>query len=524
MSFFGYVFAPKLYKEYGIGPPQKLYTSEGLEKWGDQIIATLSMMWNIGYYTSPLIFTFLYRRGYLVAESITSLAKFTTGIGIIVIISLCMRGFGRSQSQSYVRFVKALDVCKALKNSEEGKRGLRIFDFDFKDWPVDFDVNELERKGRTTAVAKKVRSKPIWISSLPCEIAAYIAIHTFGIRMIYPGSLKILLNYLSPMLVQGRCKLIEEESGVRYKLKTVDGNEIDTLFVDNRSKATNGKTLVICSEGNAGFYEIGIMTTPLSLKYSVIGWNHPGFAGSTGKPYPAQDQNAIDCVMQFAIHKLNFLPENIILFGWSIGAYSSLWAGSQYPDVKGIVLDATFDDILYLALPRMPVSLEGVVKLAIREHVNLNNLELAMQFNGPILMIRRTEDEVMCTEDNILETNRGNFLLLNLLKHRYPNIFRPSQMNYGMKLLSKSLDVRAPGEQNNEQLCFSLLTSYVADNSKSFPLLIGEDYTEEQCTQLADYLIRKHSKDFKSTHCTPLPVEYFHTPWDIPSENDFVFT
>lgn len=33
--------------------------------------------------------------------------------------------------------------------------------------------------------------------------------------------------------------------------------------------------------GNAGFYEIGIMSTPLSKKYSVVGWNHPGFAGST---------------------------------------------------------------------------------------------------------------------------------------------------------------------------------------------------------------------------------------------------
>lgn len=33
--------------------------------------------------------------------------------------------------------------------------------------------------------------------------------------------------------------------------------------------------------GNAGFYEIGIMITPLALKYSVLGWNHPGFGGST---------------------------------------------------------------------------------------------------------------------------------------------------------------------------------------------------------------------------------------------------
>lgn len=122
---------------------------------------------------------------------------------------------------------------------------------------------------------------------MPCEIAAYIAIHTFGIRMIYPGSIRLLQSFLHPVLVQGRAKLVEEEHAKRYKLKTVDGNDIDTIFIDHRADAiekdNNGKTLVICSEGNAGFYEIGIMTTPIAMKYSVLGWNHPGFGGSTVK-------------------------------------------------------------------------------------------------------------------------------------------------------------------------------------------------------------------------------------------------
>lgn len=87
-------------------------------------------------------------------------------------------------------------------------------------------------------------------------------------------------------MIRGRFKLVVSDSAVRYKLKTADNNEIDTIFVDNRqSMSPNGKTLVICSEGNAGFYEIGIMTTPLSLNYSVLGWNHPGFGGSTVSAY-----------------------------------------------------------------------------------------------------------------------------------------------------------------------------------------------------------------------------------------------
>jgi len=59
------------------------------------------------------------------------------------------------------------------------------------------------------------------------------------------------------------------------------------------------------------------------------------------------------------------------------------------------ILDATFDDVLYLAMPRMPASLGGIVRVAIRKHCNLNNAELAMKYNGPVLMIRRTEDEII---------------------------------------------------------------------------------------------------------------------------------
>lgn len=43
----------------------------------------------------------------------------------------------------------------------------------------------------------------------------------------------------------------------------------------------NGDTLVITCEGNCGFYETGIISTPMNKGYSVLGWNHPGFGSST---------------------------------------------------------------------------------------------------------------------------------------------------------------------------------------------------------------------------------------------------
>lgn len=55
-----------------------------------------------------------------------------------------------------------------------------------------------------------------------------------------------------------------------------------------------------------------------------------------GLPYPEQEKNAMDAVMQFAINELKFEPEDIIMFGWSIGGYTATWAAVNYP-VKALV-------------------------------------------------------------------------------------------------------------------------------------------------------------------------------------------
>lgn len=347
-------------------------------------------------YASPIILMFAYRRNYFTSEGLPVIAKLGTGVAAIVFISFLLRGFGRAKNDTYQRFVKVFQQVTAgnasADSNEEAFRAIRRFDFDFGDFPIDFVAGPCE-------IGKKelVGSRNTTSVSAPCRVLAYLAIHTFGIKMIYPGSVKLIQSYLQPMLLQGRSKLIEEEDATRYKMKTCDNNEIDTIFVDNRGKHVNGRTLVLCSEGNAGFYEIGIMSTPIALKYSVLGWNHPGFYGSTGTPYPSQDKNAVMAVMEFALEKLNFDVKDIILNGWSIGAFASLTLAVKY-DVKGCILDATFDDMLPLALPRMPDSFSSIVRIAIREYVNLHNSELIKQYKGPVMLVRRTEDEIICSE------------------------------------------------------------------------------------------------------------------------------
>jgi len=192
--------------------------------------------------------------------------------------------------------------------------------------------------------------------------------------MAYPGV--VFKNLIGHMLLENRTKFIEQKSAQRAVIQTADKNKnkIDTMFVDLRNKsasratsnvatlysttstydsASNGNYLVICCDGNASFYEVGIFQLPMECGYSTLGWNYPGFGQSTGLPYPDQLTAAADAVMQYAF-SLGFKEENIILFSWSIGGFAVSWLSNHYPNVKGVVLDACFDHIKPLAQQQMP--------------------------------------------------------------------------------------------------------------------------------------------------------------------------
>ena len=53
--------------------------------------------------------------------------------------------------------------------------------------------------------------------------------------------------------------------------------------------------------------------------------------------YPEEETMAADAVMQFAIHKLGFKVEDIIVMGWSIGGFPSSWLAMNYPEISGLV-------------------------------------------------------------------------------------------------------------------------------------------------------------------------------------------
>lgn len=58
-----------------------------------------------------------------------------------------------------------------------------------------------------------------------------------------------------------------------------------------------------------------------------------------GVPFPQNEANAMDVVLQFAIHRLGFQPQDIVIYAWSIGGFTGTCLPAHpYPVDTGTVL------------------------------------------------------------------------------------------------------------------------------------------------------------------------------------------
>uniref|UniRef100_A0A8D0QII0 Phosphatidylserine lipase ABHD16A n=1 Tax=Sus scrofa TaxID=9823 RepID=A0A8D0QII0_PIG len=505
------------------------YQPRALEKHADSILALASVFWSISYYSSPFAFFYLYRKGYLSLSKVVPFSHYAGTLLLLLAGVACLRGIGRWTNPQYRHFITILEAAHR-NQSAENKRQLANYNFDFRSWPVDFHWEEpSSRKGSRGGPSRRgvalLRPEPLHrgtadtllnrVKKLPCQITSYLVAHTLGRRMLYPGSVYLLQKALMPVLLQGQARLVEECNGRRAKLLACDGNEIDTMFVDRRGTAEpQGQKLVICCEGNAGFYEVGCVSTPLEGQ-RPLGLTHSSLPFLLqGVPFPQNEANAMDVVVQFAIHRLGFQPQDIIIYAWSIGGFTATWAAMSYPDISAVILDASFDDLVPLALKVMPDSWRGLVTRTVRQHLNLNNAEQLCRYQGPVLLIRRTKDEIITTTREELVLTLAWCSL-----RRYPRVMAEE----GLRVVRQWLEASSQLEEASiysrweveEDWCLSVLRSYQAEHGPEFPWSVGEDMSADGRRQLALFLAQKHLHNFEATHCTPLPAPNFQMPWHL---------
>lgn len=148
------------------------------------------------------------------------------------------------------------------------------------------------------------------------------------------------------------------------------------------------KYTILFSHGNAA--DLGLMssfylTLGNRLNCNVFGYDYSGYGLSSGKPSEKSLYNNIEVAWNELSRRYNLQPNQVILYGQSIGTVPSVDLASKY-DFAGIVLHSPLTSGLRLAFPntRRTWFFDA-----------FPNIDKVPKINSPVLVIHGTEDEVI---------------------------------------------------------------------------------------------------------------------------------
>ena len=172
-----------------------------------------------------------------------------------------------------------------------------------------------------------------------------------------------------------------EDGPDTLKLKTNKGAKITAVYLE----VPDSRQLLIYSHGNGE--DIGMVLDFLkgfsARGISVLVYDYPGYGTSSHKPTESGVYAAADAVYKFATQTLNFAPEQIVLYGRSLGSGPSCWLAERYP-VNRLILDGAFTST-YRVITR--IKLFPVDKF--------DNLSRLKHINCPILSIHGKKDRTV---------------------------------------------------------------------------------------------------------------------------------
>lgn len=165
------------------------------------------------------------------------------------------------------------------------------------------------------------------------------------------------------------------------KIKTVTGKTISALYMPN----PNSKYIMIYSHGNAE--DLGMIRQHVqqlyNLGFSMLAYDYSGYGTSEGSASEYATYEDIQAVYDYAITNLGSKPEQIILYGRSLGSGPSIYLASEVP-VRAMILESPFVSAFRVVtyVPLFPID-------------KYNNLARINKITVPILFMHGTKDSVI---------------------------------------------------------------------------------------------------------------------------------
>lgn len=117
-------------------------------------------------------------------------------------------------------------------------------------------------------------------------------------------------------------------------LRTKSGSRIPAFHLDNQSKVT-----VLFSHGNAedlGMIYEWFVSFSRELRVNVFAYDYEGYGKTTGAPSENACYEDIDAAFTYLVENEQIPPENIILYGRSLGSGPSLYLAERLAKAGGM--------------------------------------------------------------------------------------------------------------------------------------------------------------------------------------------
>jgi pimeloyl-ACP methyl ester carboxylesterase len=191
--------------------------------------------------------------------------------------------------------------------------------------------------------------------------------------------------------------------GLTYEdvtLTTSDHEKIHAWWI---AADTSAPVLLFC-HGNAGNISHRLESIQIfhALGLNVVIFDYRGFGRSSGTPDEEGTYRDAESVWNYLIAEKNFHPEQIVIFGRSLGSGIASWLARQHQP-GALILESSYTSLPDLGAriyPYFPVRL-----LARYHYPTVNNLR---HINSPVLFIHSRDDEIIhfvLGEENFRQAN-----------------------------------------------------------------------------------------------------------------------
>lgn len=170
-------------------------------------------------------------------------------------------------------------------------------------------------------------------------------------------------------------------------LTTNDGVEINAWWIPNQ----NARGTLLFLHGNAGniSHRLDSINIFHQLDLSVLIIDYRGYGNSNGKPSEQGTYNDAETAWNYLTNEKNIKPDEIIIFGRSLGAAVATWLVEKH-SAAGLILESSFTSIADIGkyyYPYLPTSLLARIKYP--------SVTRMTNITSPTLVIHSPNDEII---------------------------------------------------------------------------------------------------------------------------------